>query len=71
MTDILNATTVFKRTLRHGTHGTDRHAESPAGVSVEFGVSKWLKLTQFDFCSPLLDYKRKYGMGKPTRSKKK
>ena len=37
----------------------------------EFGNSKWLKLTQTDFCSSLLDYKSNYGMGKPTRSKKK
>ena len=63
--------TLFKSTLRHGTHGKGRHAESPASGSVEFGVSKWLKLTQFDFFSSLLDYKSNYGMGKPTRSTKK
>ena len=60
--------TLFKSTLRHCNHGTGRHAESPASGSVEFGVSKWLKLTQFDLFSSLdfltssLDYKSNYGM---------
>ena len=69
--------TLFKSTLRHCNHGTGRHAESPASGSVEFGVSKWLKLTQFDLFSSLefltssLDYKSNYGMRKPTRSTKK
>ena len=60
--------TLFKSTLRHGTHGTGRHAKSTASGSVEFGVSIWLKLTHFDFFSSLLDYKSNYGMKKPTRS---
>ena len=63
--------TLFKSTLGHGTHGAGRHAESPASGSVEFGVSKWLKLTQVNFFSSLLDYKNNYEMRKPTRSTKK
>ena len=58
VTDILNHRLGFKRTFCHGSHGTDR--QEP----VEFGVSKWLKLTLFDFFSSLLDQEKQLCNGK-------
>ena len=48
----------FKRTFCHGIHGTDR--QEP----VEFGVSKWLKLTLSDFFPSLLDQEKQLCNGK-------
>ena len=43
------------------THGTDCHAESPAG---RVSVSKWLKLTQFHLFTPLFGWKKQLCNGK-------
>lgn len=57
VTDILNHRLVFKRTV---TEVMKQDRQEP----VEFGVSKWLKWTLFDFFPSLLDQEKQLCNGK-------